>query len=133
MGAKRIGIKTGGVAPQGYRTEVREQSKALKEFGLSEHQSSDYKCKTIENVISSDATLVVAVDVNSNGTCLTIHYCEEFRKPYLVIKSSLDCVFEVQSFVEKYRLNVLNIAGNRKSVSKGIASKTAAIIQAVFE
>lgn len=132
VGAKRVGIKTGGVVPRGYRTEAGEQSKVLIEFGLSEHQSSDYKLRTEDNVIAFDATLIIAKDVKSNSTRLTIKYCEKHKKPFLVVKLSLDCVIETQSFIEETRPRVLNVTGNRESVSKGIASKAAAIIEALF-
>jgi len=39
VGARRIGIETGGTAPRGYKTEKGSQVDALKAFGLIEHTS----------------------------------------------------------------------------------------------
>jgi hypothetical protein len=132
MGAKRVGIATGGCAPLGYITEAGEQSEVLKAFGLNEHCSPNYNHRTKENVINSDATLILATDPESDGTRHTIQYCEKFKKPFLVIYPTLDCLTRIQEFMDTKKPRVLNIAGNRESKSKGIAAKTAAIIQAVF-
>ncbi|MBW9267680.1 MAG: putative molybdenum carrier protein [Candidatus Thiodiazotropha sp. (ex. Lucinisca nassula)] len=132
VGAKRVGITTGGYAPKGYKTEAGPQSEVLKEFGLVEHSSTNYKHRTKQNIISSDATLIVATDPASDGTLLTIKYCKELNKPFLVIDPTKDCHEVFRVFLENQSPRVLNIAGNRESKSKGIASKTAAIVQAVL-
>jgi hypothetical protein len=132
VAAKRLGITTGGCAPKGYKTEVGEQAAMLKSFGLVEHDSSNYKHRTKENVINSDATLILATDPSSDGTRITILYCEELAKPFLVVYPGNDAIPEIRDFMNAKKPNVLNIAGNRESKSKGITAKTEAIIQAVF-
>ncbi|MCG7946228.1 MAG: putative molybdenum carrier protein [Candidatus Thiodiazotropha taylori] len=132
VGAKRVGITTGGYAPRGYKTEAGPQSEVLKQFGLVEHSSTNYKHRTKQNVISSDATLIVATDQMSDGTQLTIKYCKELNKPFLVIDPAKDSHELIREFLDNHTPMILNIAGNRESKSKGIASKTAAIIQAVL-
>ncbi|MCG7878167.1 MAG: putative molybdenum carrier protein [Candidatus Thiodiazotropha taylori] len=132
VGAKRVGISTGGYAPRGYKTEAGPQSEALKEFGLVELPTSSYKHRTKQNVFSSDATLIVATDTTSNGTQLTIKYCKQLKKPFLVIEPTKECCELLRIFLNNYSPRILNVAGNRESKSKGIALKTAAIIQAVL-
>ncbi len=105
----------------------------MKGFGLLEHTSADYKERTKQNVIDSDATLILATDPASDGTQLTMHYCEEFDKPFLVVEPTSDAVAKIRKFIDEKKPVVLNIAGNRESKSKGIAAKTEAIIEAVFQ
>ncbi|MEW8660690.1 MAG: putative molybdenum carrier protein [Candidatus Thiodiazotropha endolucinida] len=132
VGAKRAGIATGGYAPRGFKTEAGPQPETLKEFGLVELPSSHYKHRTKQNVFSSDATLIVSTDPTSQGTQRTVQYCKELQKPFLLIDPTTDCHELVRVFLDNHRPRVLNIAGNRESKSKGIASKTAALIQAVL-
>ena len=46
IGAKRAGIKTGGTAPRGYKTEKGPQIQSLKYLGLVEHPSEHYRHRT---------------------------------------------------------------------------------------
>lgn len=132
-GARRAGIKTGGYAPRGYKTEKGPQEQALRDLGLIAHPSPNYRDRTRENVKKTDATLIFATDFESNGTQQTMRFCEEFGKPYLLINPDRsECLAQCRSFLEKAKPKVLNIAGNRESKSPGIASKTARIIQSLF-
>ncbi len=133
IAASKLGIATGGCAPRGYKTEAGEQAETLKAFGLLEHSSSNYRQRTKQNVIDSDATLILATDPGSDGTKLTIQYCEAFEKPYLVIQPSDASIAQIQKFIDDQRPSVLNIAGNRESKSKGITARTEAILRALFE
>ncbi|MEW8119756.1 MAG: putative molybdenum carrier protein, partial [Candidatus Thiodiazotropha sp.] len=81
---------------------------------------------------SSDATLIVATDPTSHGTQRTIQYCKELNKPYLLIDPATDYHELIRVLLNNHSPRILNIAGNRESKSKGIAAKTAAIIQAVL-
>lgn len=132
IGAKRVGIATGGYAPKDYRTEVGEQSEVLQKLGLKEHSSPNYRCRTQENIMSSDATIIFATDISSDGTKLTIKYCKDLEKPFLIVNPFLESSQMIKDFLNTNKPSTLNIAGNRESKSKGIASKTASIIQSVF-
>lgn len=133
VAAKKLGIATGGSAPRGYKTEAGEQPQMLKAFGLAEDPSSVYSERTKANVVNSDATLIIATDPESDGTKLTAEYCEEYEKPYLLIEPGLESVALVREFIDSKKPGVLNVAGNRESKSKGIGSKTEAILLAVFD
>jgi hypothetical protein len=132
VGAKRVGISTGGTAPREFKTEVGSKPEELKAFGLIPHSSPNYKDRTRENVLNSNATLIIATDPGSDGTKLTIKYCEELGKPYLMIDPNDDCINQVRNFIESVTPSILNIAGNRESKSKGLAARTAAIIETTF-
>ena len=133
VGARRLAIPTGGVAPRGYKTEKGEQAEALKSYGLIPHPSPNYNARTLTNVQDSDATLIFSKIVASKGTELTINYCEREQKPYCVL-SVLDSsdLSKAKEFIHTHKPKILNIAGNRESVSPGIASLVAAFIVSLF-
>lgn len=132
VGARRAGIATGGTAPRGYKTELGEKPEELKQFGLIPHPSPKYDVRTRENVSNSDLTLIFATFPDSKGTQLTIKLCKELYKPYLSVNPFCDCIEQIRNFINLHKPRVINLAGNRESKSKGIASKTAATVEAVF-
>lgn len=134
VGAKRAGIKTGGTAPRGFKTEKGPQPEALAAFGLVSHPSPNYRDRTLQNVADSNATLIFATDSASDGTKLTIEACEKQCKPYAVIDpNSLDASRQIIQFMEIHKPNILNVAGNRESKSPGISIITARLIEEAFK
>ncbi|WP_020413184.1 YpsA SLOG family protein [Microbulbifer variabilis] len=132
IGAKRVGIPTGGCAPLGYLTEEGARPEMLKSYGLVESHSANYEERTEENVKNSDATLILATMPSSDGTALTLYYCQKLGKPCILVNPWRNCIVEIRDFINFVRPKVLNIAGNRESISPGLADKTADIIQRVF-
>src|SRR3982751_2173059 len=82
VGARKVGIATGGTAPKGYRTDAGPQPDVLRGFGLVEHRSAAYAPRTACNVRNSDATVLFG-QLTSPGTSLTIRLCRQYRKPHL--------------------------------------------------
>ncbi len=133
VGAKRAGIQTGGCAPLGYITEKGPQVEVLKSFGLYEHTSPHYNPRTFENVSKSSATAILSTDFESNGTRLTITACTAAKKDYLLLNPYAgDAIIKLTDFLNLNRPLILNVAGNRESVSHGITSATASLIYAVL-
>lgn len=116
------GIKTGGVAPRDFRTEVGNTPKLLRDtFGLVETKSkaqSDYRERTIENIKLADGTVIFA-ERTSPGSTLTKNVCVKLRKPYIINPTPENFIL----WLNRYKIEILNVAGNRESVSKGIESK----------
>jgi hypothetical protein len=83
-----------------------------------ECKSAGYPARTKVNVQETDATLLLAVDVNTPGEKLTRRYCLENKKPYLVVKiddktNKTDKTTEdVAAWVKSNQIKRLNIAGN---------------------
>ena len=76
--AKTMGIPTGGLAPEGYKTLIGNKP-ALKElFGL--RALGDYRIRTVQNVKDADLTLIFAKNMNSPGTVLTKNSCMKLVK-----------------------------------------------------
>jgi len=124
-GAKTSGLSTGGTAPLGYQTE-NGPDPVLAAFGLEESQSKDYAIRTEQNVIDADATVIFAEDLESNGTKLTIELAKKHNKS-IVINPTIE---KLKEFAKDKK--ILNIAGNRESVSPGIQAKVAKIIKTAF-
>jgi len=123
LAAEALGIQTGGEAARGFRTENGRQIILRDRFGLHEGANYQYTERTMNNVINSDATIIFATDFESAGTKQTIDFCNRFNKPiflYPIVGSHFEK--SVREFVEN--IEVLNIAGNRESVSPGITVAT---------
>jgi hypothetical protein len=113
--ARAAGLETGGTAPFGWRTWFGPAPE-LESYGLVQHPSPNYPPRTLCNVKDSDATLILASDVNSAGTVLTVRYCTIEHKPYLLVKLPTDeetFLDKARRFIQDNGVIVLNVAGNR--------------------
>jgi hypothetical protein len=126
LGAKAVGIETGGVAPKGWKTE-RGPNPWLASLGLVESHSTNYKVRTLANVQNADGTALFG-DMTSPGSKLTLDLLWDRQIPYIVNPS----VQELREFIINERIKVLNIAGNRESVSPGLQDKVRTLIIEAF-
>jgi hypothetical protein len=114
--AKLFHIKTGGMAPKGWRT-CRGPNPTLKDYNLVEHHDSTFACRTISNVINSDGTVIFASNTRSPGTVLTIKTCHSSGRPCLVISNKLESSKKIPEkiadWVRVNNIRCLNVAGNR--------------------
>lgn len=138
-----LGLATGGHAPKGWRTLAGAAPWLGTEFGLIEHESSNYANRTASNVINSDATVRIASDFSSPGERCTLKAIEKYNKPYLNITVGRfeDGLLVVQAYdsqrkvcgglgdnVEKmlvrflveHSVKILNVAGNSNTTCAGI-------------
>ena len=123
-GARLAGIETGGLAPEGYRTEEGNNFDLGKIYGLVEAGAKNYNHRTIRNVIYSEGTAIFADDVHSPGTKLTINTCVDREKPFIINPTP----GELRGFIEQHKIETLNIAGNRESKAPGIQKRVREII-----
>lgn len=135
-GATELGIKTGGFAPYQFLTEKGKQKNLLSSYGLIEDISLRYSTKPIEdykdlarqsyrsrtelNVIFSGGTIVFDLTNNyqkrgklTPGSQLTVNSCKKYGKPYLINPSPS----QFKTWVTLNNIKILNVAGNRESVS----------------
>jgi hypothetical protein len=132
VGARRVGIATGGFAPKGWKTEKGPKPE-LADYGLVEHESTDYAARTVANVNLADATLIFSRNVNSPGTRKTLSAAIHHNKPHLCLDpGDINAEKEVHEFLEKHHPVILNIAGNRESQSPGISKQVARLIERVL-
>lgn len=124
LAAERVGIATGGLAPKGYYTEKGNQPILGTRFGLTEDVSPGYTHRTGVNVRNSDVTLILATEPKSYGTVQTIRYCDEYGRRYKLINPFIEDASVGVTFLRQHRPNVVNIAGNRETVSPGLTKIT---------
>lgn len=118
--AKACGIETGGYAPKGWRTETGPMP-SLQDFGLVEDASSDYMSRTDRNVRESDGTVIIGR--RSPGSNRTEDVCLKHGKPCIWINDHrLPGRAKLRLWIKKHQIQVLNIAGNRESVTPGIGA-----------
>jgi hypothetical protein len=125
--AKKMGFETGGTAPKNFMTEDGPDL-TLIDFGLVEYGVAGYPPRTRKNVAESDGT-VIFEEVVSRGSRLTENLCISFKKPYKINPSVEDLV----KFITSRKIGVLNVAGNRESVSPGINLHVQTILEKVLK
>jgi hypothetical protein len=126
-----LNIPYGGWCPKGRIYElgiIPKKYEALTEVsGEFKNEKENYDARTIRNIADSDGTLILIPveplpDNVRDGTLLTIKEAEK-RKPFLKInlsKPQIDNIEEIQNWVKKHNIAILNIAGPRESSYSGI-------------
>jgi hypothetical protein len=140
--ASHYGIKTGGYAPKNFMT-TDGPDYSLKNYGLVEFDGG-YKERTIENVKSSDMTIIIASNIYSPGTILATKQCKKFDKPYVIVPYDPLCKLEdwiYQSDLKKCldiiqiqnKPVIINIAGNSAITCEQSYTKAFFFCSALFE
>ena len=137
MAAKQVGFATGGIAPKGYKTELGTDLELKSIYQLEESTHSNYAKRTQLNVQKADCTLIFSENSNSKGTQLTMKFCIQFNKPFLLLApSNSNAISMVKSFLANQLNNkaaIINIAGNRESKAPGIQKQVYNLLLEVFE
>ena len=131
--AKDKGIKTGGIAANGYFTEKGEAPDLLQSYGLSEGEKGKgfgqtYKNAYSANIHSTDATVLVGriLNRNENTDKDLLEIINRYDKPCLVIPkeeilSNPQAVGEkIAQFAAQSNAQSLNVIGERESHAPGI-------------
>ncbi|MES9993685.1 MAG: putative molybdenum carrier protein [Candidatus Thiodiazotropha sp.] len=131
-GAIACGIDVGGWCPQG---RMAEDGAIPECYPLKELDNAGYSERTLQNVIDSDATLIIYFGYLSGGTEQTLAYCIAERRPYLLIDgeelSRERAAVRVLDFIASREIEVLNVAGPRASGEARAYDYTRAVIEAV--
>jgi hypothetical protein len=104
--AAKLGLKTGGTMPKGFKTEVGPMKAWAEKYGLTEHESDKYPPRTWDNVMNSDVTVWFGRTTSAGFKC-TKEACDYY-----------DRIFYVNPTLEEFKhiCNthvVINGAGNR--------------------
>lgn len=105
--AQELGLRTGGLAPYGYRTDEGLDPTLSSTFGLTEHASAQYAPRTAANVQLADGTVIFGVA--STGSCLTRDLCIAHKKPWIWNPTAE----ELRAWLIDHNIGILNVAGNR--------------------
>lgn len=133
--ALTLHIPTGGMMPNGFRTQSGKRPAYARRYGMAEHASPAYPPRTYKNVADADITVRIAVDFSSAGEQCTLAAIERAGKPYAdipvtrgdgggLVASEQDIWDAAHAIVELSRrlgrAVVLNIAGNSERTAPGI-------------
>ena len=118
-------IEHGGYCPKG---RICENGIISLKYRLTALKSAEYEVRTLENILTSDATLILMDNKEPfDGTSLTFEYCITCDRSFMQIdvNSASHKNFNlIINWIKKNNTEVLNIAGNRESQSPGIQIKT---------
>jgi hypothetical protein len=136
--AKAAMIETGGAMPSGFKNESGLWPQYKYEYDMYEISATDYPSRTRENIIKSDATLIITKRMSSNGTQLTQNLCHSLGKPcFCHTKTSMlydeSCSPIIVDWLIKNKVSVLNVAGNRASLAPDIDKYTYSLVWSLIQ
>jgi len=123
----------GGWIPKGRNTE---DGRLPDNYKLKEMQTSSYPKRTEQNVIDSDGTVIISHGKLNGGSKLTKKLAEKHSLPCLHINLNKTPAFiaasEINSWIIKHGIEILNVAGPRASKDPKIYGDTTYIIEGVI-
>jgi len=129
--AIELGIPHGGWCPRG---RLAEDDTIPARYRLTETDSPEYRVRTEQNVLDSDATLILCRGPLGGGTQLTRQLAERHGKPCLVV--DLDDPPDpdvIRRWIARSQADTLNIAGPRESQNPGISARTTEFLRGLLE
>lgn len=129
--ALEFGTPYGGMIPKGRLAE--DGQVPLRFDKLVEATRKDYLYRTEQNVINSDATLILSRTGRElkGGTKRTVEFCKKHNKPYFIDNpdepNETDRGAEVLYWIESELGGddlVINVAGSRESKDVGVQAST---------
>ena len=129
--ALALGIEHGGWCPMNRQSE---DGSIPSRYQLTELAGADYARRTEQNVIDSDATLVLYEGPLIGGTRLTVRFASIHSRPCLT--QPLGRKFDpdrVRQWLNQLQPDSLNIAGPRESKYPGIGERAFAALLRIFE
>ncbi len=128
--AQRLGIPHGGWCPLG---RLAEDGPVPAEFDLREMPTADYAARTRQNVIDSDATLILSPEPLSGGTRLTWEMARQAGRPVAIYDpDNPETPDRLRLWLAEVRPAVLNVAGPRESLQPGIERQSQLILLTTF-
>jgi hypothetical protein len=129
--ALELGLEHGGWCPRG---RIAEDGIIPTRFALKESHSAKYAVRTRQNVVDSDATLILFQGELSGGTALTQRLASTHGRPLLLV--DLDQPLDLQSvrnWVDHHQIRILNVAGPRESNFPGVAQRAREFLRKLME
>ncbi len=126
------GRTAGGWCPRG---RLADNGIIDERYPLAETPLSDHAQRTRFNVRDSDATLIVARRPLTGGTALTERLALACGKPCLVVHpdETPDAFAVCRNWVERHDVQILNVAGPRRTTSAAAYSDTRRIMDALLD
>lgn len=129
--ALKLGLKCGGWVPRGRRAE---DGPIPSEYPLQEMKSSAYAARTRQNVIDSDATLILTRGEPAGGTAESLSIAQELKKPYHIIDlKRTHSPLAALRWLEAKKPAVLNVAGPRESDAPGVYDEASSVLSHLLQ
>ena len=133
------GLPIGGWVPKGRRAE--DGVVPDKYVGLVEMPTASYLARTEKNVIDSDATLILTLNVEgavTGGTKKTAEFARMHGRPCVFVVVSPEVVNPTHldmalRFLVENQVRVLNVAGPRESKQPGVQEAARKFMEAVID
>jgi len=114
--AIKLNIPHGGWIPKGRKTE---DGTLPDKYQLQEMTTASYPKRTEKNVFDLDGTLIISHGKLNGGSALTRKLAKKHDRPWVHIDmdelSVLDAAKTIRSWVDRNKIQVLNVAGPRDS------------------
>ncbi len=127
--AIELGLLYGGMIPKG---RMAEDGMVPLKYTMTESDNPTYEHRTEQNVLNSDATLILSYLPMNGGTLMTKVHCDKHRKPYMVFNLKNHPKSEILDWLQKINPKILNIAGPRESKNPGIYEISKNILLKLF-
>jgi hypothetical protein len=131
--ALKFGIPHGGWVPKGRKAEDGPIPQRCR---LQEMPTDSYPARTEQNLIDSDGTLLFYREKITGGTAYTRKMARKHKKHFffidLTIPTSFDAASLILSWICKYKIEVLNVAGPRASKDPNIFSEVMRILEMMY-
>ena len=130
--AIRLKIPHGGWLPKGRKTE---DGPLPTRYRLRELPSPKYRDRTEKNILDSDGTLIVSFGPLTGGSALTESLALRHDRPCLIINLGDiprdHAVQAIETWLARYDIETLNVAGPRESGAPGIYQAVLELLLAV--
>jgi hypothetical protein len=128
--AIKLGISHGGWIPKGRLTETGMLDD---KYHLKEMETANYNKRTEQNVIDSDGTLIISHGKLTGGSEYTRDMALGHGRPWLHIDLNkiepFQAARQIKSWIAKYEIKVLNVAGPRASKDTAICRSTTDVLE----
>jgi hypothetical protein len=126
-------IEHGGWCPKG---RLSEDGVIDHRYKLWEMPNSNYRKRTRQNVIDSDATLILNLGKLDGGTLKTQEFAIQHGKPFLVVQlddsANGDPLETALVWLRNHTPHILNVAGPRESKRPGIYQRSYDFLSALW-
>ena len=125
-----VGLSYGGIIPKG---RLAENGKVPEKYNLTEANNPTYEYRTEQNVIHSDATLILGHSPMTGGTSITNEFCHKHSKPHLFIDLKHPHPEQkILEWIKTTQPKALNIAGPRESKFPGVYKIARILLEKIF-
>lgn len=131
--ALAAGLPYGGLIPKGRTAEDGPISASYDK--LTESDRKEHPHRTEQNVLTSDATLILGFLPMTGGTHLTNEICHKHNKTHTFINLELpfsENERQILTWLGEVNPRILNIAGPRESKRPGVYKKARTLLENVF-